>query len=49
MIDAIRDNSSSLVGITSASGYSFDERNNPIKEAVIMKLVGGEEVFSQMF
>jgi len=49
VIDAIRDNSGSLVGITSASGYSFDERNNPIKEAVIMKLVGGEEVFSQMF
>ena len=49
VIDAIRENSSSLVGITSASGYSFDEHNNPIKEAVIMKLVGGEEVFSQMF
>lgn len=49
VIDGIRNNSSSLVGITSATGYTFDEYNNPIKEAVIMKLEGGKEVFSQMF
>lgn len=45
MIDAIKN--TSAVGITSA--YAFDNHNNPIKDAVIIKLVEGKEVFSQMF
>ncbi|MPM34348.1 hypothetical protein SDC9_80930 [bioreactor metagenome] len=49
VIDAIRDNSADVVGITSASGYTFDEYNNPIKEAVIMKVVNGVETYSQMY
>lgn len=48
VIDAIRDNSADLKGITS-DGYTFDEYNNPIKSAVIMRLEGGKEVFAQMF
>lgn len=48
VIDAIRDNSGGVVGITS-DGYAFDEYNNPIKSAVIMRLEGGKEVYSQMF
>ena len=34
-------------GITGA--YSFDEQNNPIKSAAIMELVGGAEVFKEMY
>jgi branched-chain amino acid transport system substrate-binding protein len=45
VIDAIKNTSSE--GITSK--YSFDENNNPIKSAVIIKLEGGKENFSQMF
>lgn len=48
VIDAIRDNSGDVVGITS-DGYAFDEHNNPIKSAVIMRLESGKEVFAQMF
>lgn len=48
VIDAIRDNSGDIKGITS-DGYSFDEYNNPIKSAVIMRLEEGKEVFAQMF
>ena len=36
-------------GITSEGGYTFDENNNPIKDAVIIKVTGGEEVFDRMF
>ncbi len=49
VIDAIRNNSADVVGITSATGYTFDEYNNPIKEAVIMKVAGGVETYSQMY
>lgn len=45
VIDGMKNTSS--IGITSA--YSYDELNNPIKSAVIIKLEGGKEVFSQMF
>ncbi len=45
VIDAIRNTSS--VGITSS--YAFDEYNNPIKDAVIIKVENGQEVFSQMY
>ena len=36
-----------LKGITGT--YKFDEFNNPIKDAAMMKLVNGEEVFTEMF
>lgn len=45
VIEAMKN--TSAVGITST--YAFDEYNNPIKDAVIIKLVEGKEVFSQMF
>ncbi len=48
VIDAIRDGSGDVVGITS-EGYAFDAHNNPIKSAVIMRLEGGKEVYAQMF
>jgi len=37
----------SAVGVTSQ--YTFDEYNNPIKDAVIIKVENGKEVFHQMF
>ena len=49
VIDGIRNSCGDLAGITSPSGYSFDEHNNPIKDAVIMHLENGEEVFSQNY
>jgi branched-chain amino acid transport system substrate-binding protein len=45
VIDGMKNTSS--VGITSE--YAYDEFNNPIKSAVIIKVEGGKEVFSQMF
>ncbi len=36
-----------LEGITGS--YEFDEYNNPIKSAAIIKLDGGEEVFTELF
>ena len=48
VIDAIRNNSADLKGITS-DGYTFDEHNNPIKNAVIMRLTDGKEVYDMMF
>ena len=49
IIDAIRTEGDSIEGITSANGYSFDESNNPIKDANIMELVGGAETFKEIF
>lgn len=49
IIDAIRTEGDSIEGITSANGYSFDESNNPIKDANIMELVGGDETFKEIF
>lgn len=49
VIDAIRTEGPNVVGITSESGYTFDENNNPIKSAVIMQLVDGKEVFNMMY
>ena len=49
VIDGIRNSCGDLAGITSPSGYSFDEHNNPIKDAVIMHLENGEEVFGQNY
>ncbi len=48
IIDAIRDNSAEIKGITS-EGYSFDEYNNPIKNAVIITIEDGEAIFDRMF
>lgn len=48
VIDAIRDKSADLEGITS-NGYSFDEYNNPVKSAFIMKLEGGQEVYVEAY
>ncbi len=45
VIDAMKN--TSAVGITST--YKFDEYNNPIKAAVIIKIENGSENFSQMF
>lgn len=49
VIEAIRTEGPNVKGITSEGGYTFDEYNNPIKDAVIIKVTGGEEVFDRMF
>ena len=49
VIDAIKTEGANVKGITSEGGYTFDEYNNPIKDAVIIKVTGGEEVFDRMF
>ena len=49
IIDAIPVVGPSIKGITSASGFTFDEKNNPIKEAVIMELSNGVESFKEMY
>ena len=48
VIDAIKTEGPSVVGITSETGYTFDEHNNPIKSAVIMTLTDGVETFKEM-
>lgn len=49
VIDAIKSEGPKVKGITSESGYTFDENNNPIKSAVIMKLVDGKETYEMMY
>ena len=49
VIDAIKAEGANVKGITSEGGYTFDENNNPIKDAVIIKVTGGEEVFDRMY
>ena len=49
VIDAIKTEGPSVVGITSETGYTFDDHNNPIKSAVIMTLTGGVETFKEMY
>ena len=49
IIDAFRTEGPSVSGITSAGGYTFDENNNPIKDAVIMELVDGVETYKEVF
>ena len=46
VIDAMK-GTKGLEGITGS--YEFDEYNNPIKSAAMMKLEGGEEVFTELF
>ena len=48
VIDAIRGDSAQVPAITSA-GYTFDEHNNPIKDAVMIILKDGQEVFDRVF
>ena len=48
VIDAMRDNSGDISGVTS-DGYAFDQYNNPIKDAVIIKVTGGEPTFDRIF
>lgn len=49
VIDAIRDDSGDVKGITSPEGYAFDEKNNPIKPVVMLKLVNGAETFDRLY
>lgn len=49
VIDAIKTEGPSVVGITSETGYTFDDHNNPIKSAVIMTISGGVETFKEMY
>lgn len=49
VIDAIKSEGPAVKGVTSAAGYTFDENNNPIKDAVIMTVSGGQEVFKEMY
>ena len=49
VIDAIKTEGPGVVGITSETGYTFDDFNNPIKSAVIMTLTGGVETYKEMY
>ncbi len=49
VIDAIKSEGPAVKGITSESGYTFDQYNNPVKSAVIMTVTGGAEVFKEMY
>ena len=47
---AVIDTMAATDGVEGITGtYSFDEQNNPIKSAAIMELVGGAEVFKEMY
>lgn len=49
VIDAIRDDSGDVKGITSPEGYAFDDKNNPIKAVVMLKIVDGVETFDRLY
>ena len=49
VVAGIKSEGASVSGITSEGGYTFDEKNNPIKDAVIMVLKDGEEKFLEIF
>ncbi len=49
VVDAVKTEGASVVGVTSANGYTFDANNNPIKDAVIMTLTGGVETYKEMY
>ena len=46
VIDAMK-STDGLEGVTGS--YKFDEFNNPIKSAAMIRLEGGEEVFTELF
>lgn len=48
--DAVRDAIASMRGVAGITGaYSFDAKNNPIKEAAIIELTGGDEAFKELY
>ncbi len=49
VIDAIKSEGPGVVGITSESGYTFDQYNNPIKSAVIMTVTDGTETYLETY
>jgi len=49
IIDGIKSEGAGVVGITSESGYTFDQYNNPIKSAVIMTVTGGAETYKETY
>jgi branched-chain amino acid transport system substrate-binding protein len=49
IIDGIKSEGASVEGITSETGYTFDEYNNPIKSAVIMTVADGAETFKETY
>lgn len=49
VIDGIKSEGVTVKGVTSEAGYTFDEYNNPVKDAVIMTIENGEEVYKQMY
>lgn len=49
VIDAIRDKSADVKGITSPDGYTFDAKNNPVKPVVMIKLANGVEAFDRIY
>ncbi len=49
VIDAIRDKSAGVKGVTSPDGYTFDAKNNPIKAVVMIKLANGAETFDRIY
>ena len=47
---AVIDGIKGINGVEGITGsYAFDEYNNPIKSAAMLKLTGGEEVFTELF
>lgn len=47
---AVIDGIKGINGVEGITGsYAFDEYNNPIKSAAMIKLTGGEEVFTELF
>jgi branched-chain amino acid transport system substrate-binding protein len=49
VLDGIVSEGPSVVGVTSESGYTFDEYNNPIKSAVIMTVTDGVETYKETY
>ncbi len=49
ILDGIVSEGPSVVGVTSESGYTFDEYNNPIKSAVIMTVTDGVETYKETY
>ena len=47
-VDAEKALNADIDAITS-NGYEFDEYNNPIKSAFIIKCSGGEELFDRVY
>ena len=49
IIDAIPEVGSGIAGVTSKTGYTFDENHNPIKQASIMTVTGGVQTFVENY